>query len=188
MPDMMSLDNPEGVSSRPAALTSAVRRCPIRRRAASAAPCALVASVSKRRCVAAKAVGAGVVLWAAWPVVVAVGTIPALPFGELVNQTGEFLLQDLNAFCNDCIGRQVSGGLYVVVESIRYGIIVKRLAFLRRLLPFGIFTWGPRKQNERLPGMSSNAYASKLTIQPLDPARTRGPCDAVCYAGRTRIR
>jgi hypothetical protein len=60
-----------------------------------------------------------------------------------VNETGKLLLQDLDAFADDGVGWEVSGALDVEVESVRDGIVVKRLPFLRRLLPRGVLAWWP---------------------------------------------
>jgi hypothetical protein len=60
-----------------------------------------------------------------------------------VDEPGKFLLQDLDAFADDGIRREVPGGLDVEVESVGDGVVVERLALLRRLFPLGVLARGP---------------------------------------------
>ena len=132
--------------SRPAVLTCTVRCRPIRRCPASPAgpaPRTLVATVPKRRRVPpTKPVSTSAVLWAAGAVVVAVHSISAL-ISKLMDEPGKLLLNDLDSFADNRIGREIPGALNVEVESVRDGIVVERLALLRGLLPPGILAWGP---------------------------------------------
>lgn len=81
-----------------------------------------------------------VIAWAARSVVSVLTTIG---FGKFVNQTSQLLLDDLDAFGDNTVGRDGTGGLDVKVKALWHGIVIERLALLGRLFPVGVLRRRP---------------------------------------------
>jgi len=60
-----------------------------------------------------------------------------------VNQTGEFLLDDLDSFRYDSVGTEGTGCLDIVVEAVRDRIVIEWFAFRGRLFPIDVLAWWP---------------------------------------------
>lgn len=86
------------------------------------------------------AVATFVVAWTARSVVSVLTTIA---FGKFVNQASQLLLDDLDAFSDNSIRGNRTGGFDVVVEALWYGIVIERFAFLGRLFPVGVLRRRP---------------------------------------------
>jgi hypothetical protein len=128
----------EALSAPPVRPVLAVRRSPVRRGGTDSSPRACVA-VSVRRGVARILPGLAVDIGAARSVI----AIRIATVGNVLDHGSELLLQNLDALLDDGVGLEVADALDLEIEALGHGVVVKRLALLRRLLPLGVFALGP---------------------------------------------
>jgi hypothetical protein len=62
---------------------------------------------------------------------------------EVLDDGGEFLLQHTDALLHNGVGLEAAGRLDVEVERLRDGLVVERLALLRRVFELGVLTFRP---------------------------------------------